>query len=401
MRGMPNIHPTSQFDFAGLDDWFAIFRAGEQIDSKGRKRTFTEADLDSIVANHNDEESAPFVFGHPKHNDPAYGWTASLKRDGDTLLAKGRDVVAEFETAVKKKMFPKRSISIVPEGDGWKLRHIGFLGARPPAVAGLGDIAFADDGQQVLEFALDEASLARRTGWGLESMARVLRGMREFLIEKFDLETADRVVPSYQIDSIAESGSAAAAMGDTQQGPLYMSPTQPDTGDVTVPGEEKQFSQADINAAVQSAVEAAQQKFQERESALQFEKRKDEAERLIDGLVAKGCLLPSQQEGLAEFMATLPAASDSAFEFAAADGKATSQTPAEFMTGFLTGLGKQIELGQNGSEAPGSTAAVDFAAPAGATVDPDRARLHQKALEYQREHNCEYVMAVKAVEGGK
>ena len=53
--------------------WINVFRAGTHTDSTGRVVTFTQADLDQIVANH-DLGAAPAVIGHPKHNDPAYVW---------------------------------------------------------------------------------------------------------------------------------------------------------------------------------------------------------------------------------------------------------------------------------------------------------------------------------------
>lgn len=388
--------PISQHtsDFAGLTDWFPVFRTGEQIDSKGRKRTFTEADLDSIVSNHTADEPAPLVVGHPKTNDPAYGWTGALKREGDTLFAKAKDVVTEFEEAVRKRMYRNRSISIVPEGEGWKLRHIGFLGAKPPAVAGLGDIQFAGDDQNALEFALDEARLARRTGWGLESVARVLRGVREFLIDKFDLETADRVVPSYSIDSIAEHGSATAALADHSHS---FSEPEDDTGDIAVPGE-KQFTQADIDTAVQSALDAERQAQAKKDSALRFAQRKAEAETLIEQLVADGKLLPAQKEGLAEFMASLPDADDAAFEFAVADNATAKKTPAQFMADFMARLGKQVELGENRSPGPDGDRANPTQDYHGHQVNPERAALDAKARDYMRKHNVDYITAVVAVE---
>lgn len=374
-----------------------MFRAGEQTDSKGRKRTFTEADLDSIVANHNDTNAAPFVFGHPKHNDPAYGWTDGLKREGDTLFAKGKDVVSEFETAVKKKMFPKRSVSIEPVGDGWALRHIGFLGAKRPAVEGLGEIQFSAD-DDIFEFAIDETRLARRTGWGLESIARVMRGIREFLIDKHDLETADRVIPSYQIDSIAEAGNSLGSMADNQQS-LY-SQTDPDDdttpGGDPVPGD-KQFTQADIDAAVNAALAVEQTKAQQREQELRFAQRKTEAETLVIGLVGEGRLLPAQTPGLAEFLASLPEEDTAAFEFSVSDGRTEKKSPAAFMANFLAATGKQIELGETNSQPPGNPGqpASDYH---GHTVNPERAALDVKARDYMKQHNVDYVTAVLAVE---
>jgi hypothetical protein len=93
---------------------------------------------------------APIVVGHPKDNDPAFGWIKALKVDGSTLLALPEQVAPEFAELVKAGRYKKRSISLYPDGT---LRHVGFLGAQPPAVKGLKDIAFAGASADIYEFA--------------------------------------------------------------------------------------------------------------------------------------------------------------------------------------------------------------------------------------------------------
>ncbi len=130
-----------------MKDWFEICRVGTFTAMDGRKVDFTEAKLDFMAASYRPEEhEAPLVVGHPKDNAPAYGWVAGLKRVGDRLLAKPKQVVQEFADAVKQGLYKKRSISIYPDGT---LRHVGFLGAKPPAIKGLADIDFAEDGETV------------------------------------------------------------------------------------------------------------------------------------------------------------------------------------------------------------------------------------------------------------
>lgn len=126
-----------------MDNWIEIFKAGTHIDSKGRKRTWTTDDLDKMVAKYNpSDHEAPAVIGHPKDNHPAYGWASELKRVGDKLMAKFKQVVPEFSAMVEQGMFKKRSIRVLPDGS---LGHVGFLGAVPPAIKGLKDIEFAQD----------------------------------------------------------------------------------------------------------------------------------------------------------------------------------------------------------------------------------------------------------------
>ncbi|MCX8009877.1 MAG: GPO family capsid scaffolding protein, partial [Ignavibacteria bacterium] len=126
-----------------MSKWFAIFRTGKHTDSAGNEREWNESDLDKIVEGYNPtKHEAPIVIGHPKTNSPAYGWIEKLKRVGDTLYASAKQLVPEFVEMVKKGLFKKRSISLYPDGT---LRHVGFLGATPPAVKGLPDVEFEDE----------------------------------------------------------------------------------------------------------------------------------------------------------------------------------------------------------------------------------------------------------------
>lgn len=123
--------------------WFAIFKTGKHTDSSGIEKQWTEKDLDKIVETYDPKKhEAPIVIGHPKSNAPAFGWIEKLKRVGDTLYALPKQLANEFVEMVNKGLFKKRSISLYPDGS---LRHIGFLGAQPPAVKGLPDVEFKDD----------------------------------------------------------------------------------------------------------------------------------------------------------------------------------------------------------------------------------------------------------------
>ncbi len=125
------------------DEWIEVFRAGTHTAMNGTTKTWTEADLDHAVAAYDPaQHEAPLVVGHPKDNAPAYGWALAAKREGDRLLVKPGQMDPAFREMVKAGRFKKRSISFYADGT---IRHIGFLGAQPPAVKGLKDCHFAQD----------------------------------------------------------------------------------------------------------------------------------------------------------------------------------------------------------------------------------------------------------------
>lgn len=124
--------------------WIEVFRAGKQTDSAGNTKDWTTEDLDTIVKTYNDQPAdarheAPVVLGHPETDKPAYGWVQQLKREGNILLAELKDLSDNFVEMVKNGMYKKRSISLYAD---MLLKHIGFLGAVPPAVKGLADPIF-------------------------------------------------------------------------------------------------------------------------------------------------------------------------------------------------------------------------------------------------------------------
>lgn len=81
------------FDFKGFKDWIPIFKGGKVIDSQGKENDGDKL-INKAIETFNPEEHEPsLVIGHPKDNAPAYGWVESLKKAGDVLYAKFKDVV--------------------------------------------------------------------------------------------------------------------------------------------------------------------------------------------------------------------------------------------------------------------------------------------------------------------
>jgi len=130
-----------------------ILRPGTFVDTHGNRVTVTRADLVDMAESYDATDPAPFVFGHPKTDDPAMGWVAGLRLDGDVLQAIPGDVTPELTEALRAKRYRKVSASYYPPANPSNpkpgrhmLKHVGLLGASAPSIKGLGLIpAFAAD----------------------------------------------------------------------------------------------------------------------------------------------------------------------------------------------------------------------------------------------------------------
>ncbi len=180
------------------EGWHEVFRAGKHTSSNGQAKDWTEKDLDKIVEKYNpDFHEAPIVTGHPKDNDPAFGWVEEVKREGKSLKVKFKQVADEFQEWIDKGLYKKVSVSISPE---YGLRHVGFLGAIPPAIKGLNYQFKEDINEEIYEFADFEQNL----NWKFRDIGDVVGRIRDFFIEKYGLEEADRVIGSWSSKYIGE-----------------------------------------------------------------------------------------------------------------------------------------------------------------------------------------------------
>jgi hypothetical protein len=122
-----------------------IFRIGDHASSDGLEWVFTAADLKATAEAYNPATSeAPLVVGHPTGNAPAYGWVTRLVAEGPDLYAEFDQVDQALRDMVRAGHYKKISASFYtptgprnPAPGVFYLRHVGFLGATPPAVKGL------------------------------------------------------------------------------------------------------------------------------------------------------------------------------------------------------------------------------------------------------------------------
>lgn len=317
-------------EHAGFDDYIEVFRAGKHTDSAGQSHTWSRDDLDQIVSNFDAAQPAPLVIGHPKTDSPAWGWTASLKRVGGKLLAKFSQVPEQLVSAVRDGRYRNRSVKLSHDGaKGWRLIHVGLLGAAPPAVEGLAPIAFeAEPAGVTYQFdALDAA--------GLSLIARGMQKLRELIIAHFGQDEADTYVPQNDIDNLNSLADAQRAQPDDDTS-VSPQPAFSRATDEDIAMDEK--LKADLDAKTK-ALDDANAKLAEFAAS----QRIATAKAAVDTAQAEGRLTPAQAQGLPEFMASLDDASQ--FEFSAGGDK-TTKTGTAFFAEFLGKLPKQIELGR-------------------------------------------------------
>jgi hypothetical protein len=344
------------------DQWIPIFRTGEHTDSEGNTKTWTEQDLDHIVDSYDPQyHEAPEVIGHPSTNAPAWGWVEALKRVGDTLFYKPKDRIAEFTDMLKKRMFKKRSISLYANGT---LRHVGWLGATPPAVKGLADVAFNDNGATIeFEEKGDTTEDSPASAGDEDKKKEVAPQKPADMQEGFDARTKYGKEKN-MLDAIKDLLKKAGLKVDDDTKPRTFSEDEVKRL-VTAAADETRKA-----ADKQAADFAEERKKKEDEFKTREDKLKAEEERVRKGKISafceqlkqKGVLTPAMEKlgmGLQSFLEKISSI-ETAVEFGEGEQK-KKQTPLEFMQEFLSGLPKSIEFkevsgGDNGAVGSGSQA---------------------------------------------
>lgn len=311
-------------------NWNEVWAAGNYPQGN-----FTEDDVQQIIDNYNPEDyEAPIVIGHPKKEDAAFGWVEGLKREGKKLLAKFTQVEPNFQEAVNQGRYKKVSVRLRKTDKGWTLRHVGFLGAAPPAVEGLKPIQFTEDSDDVdCEFSLPDKTPA--------SDPKVEKDFKE-----------GKPVPKTEEEIRAEVRKEL----------------------------EKEFSGTqDENTKLKDDLAKERRKNRELEFTGFIDQHKEQ-------------LPPAVRTGLTDFMISLADQEEVTVEFA--EGKATKkQGLLEYFKDFISKLPKQPNFTEDkGDDADDKTGvSKEFA---GAVVDEDRLELHRKALDFAEKHKVSYEEAL-------
>lgn len=362
-----------------------IFKPGRHVAMSGQALAFAESDLRATVAAYDPaKHEAPIVVGHPKTDAPAYGWIRGLAFADGGIDAEPHQVNPEFAELVDQGAFKKISASFyAPDAPGnpvpgvYYLRHVGFLGAQPPAVKGLRQPSFADAEEGVLEF----------SEWDDMTNAGLWRNLREWILGKFGAEEADKVIPGYAVADLErgaqEELNKALNIGDAAAVPAFSDPiNQPETS---------------VTPEQIAALEAENQRLRTQIAQSAADQRHAANVAFADGLVAEGRMLPAARDVVVATLDHLAAQAEPV-EFGEGDAR------APLLDAYKNTLAAQPKIVEFGEQATRDRAAagaagktVEFAAPGGYTVDATQLAVHQKALAHQAATGCSYTDAVKAV----
>lgn len=330
-----------------------IFRPGRHTSMQGATIDFGEGDLIATAKAYDPtRHEAPLVIGHPRADAPAWGWVGDLTADEGGLFATPRQLDPAFAEMVRAGRFKKVSASFYtpdsphnPVPGVYYLRHVGFLGAQPPAVKGLAPVPvnFAEGDTEEGCVSFDFAESPGLLRW----LADLFRGLREYVVEKDGTEMADRAIPSYAVSGLQEMAAASAAQA--AEIPAF--------AENLTPPKEKSMQKQETSPAGNidfAETKARADELERKVAYLTGIARKERASRVVGKALADGRLTPAQSVGLADFMAGLD--EEGTFDFAEDGSKTTSMSPAAFMAAFLERLPKQVDFRE---VAPGGEEALD------------------------------------------
>lgn len=333
-----------------------ILKTGKFQPVKGAEVEFSEAMLKEIAESYDPKKhQAPIVIGHPKIDDPAFGWIKGVSFADGFLVAEPDQVDPQFADLVNGGKFKHVSASLYAPGAAnnptpgkWQLRHVGFLGAAPPAVKGLGAVSFADDEADTVTLEFAEEQFA--SGWDLQRIAGMFRRFKNWMIDKEGQEAADSVLPEWEIEGLASSGARkdAAAMqaNSFSEAPPVTAEPDPKLAQQAVDLAEREATLA----AEREQLAAERSKIAEQQKALRDTAITDFADQQLQ----QGRITPAQRPMVVTLLQQL----DGDQTVSLGEGDAAETIPAaDAFRRFIETIPKQIDLSERG--APGDS--IDLA----------------------------------------
>lgn len=374
-----------------------IFKTGTHTDSHGKTLTFSESDLAAAVAAYDPNlHQAPIVVGHPKTDNPAYGWVQSLTADAANLFAMPEQVNPEFSEQVANGAYKKVSASFYPPDSPtnpvkgtYYLRHVGFLGAEPPAIKGLQPIEFSESDDAVTL----TVDFAEKTT-AFDSFVSAMRTLFFGEDTATDTTTYDQNTNDQNIKPEADN-QKDSSMSDPATTPVPpVTPPTPATPPVpNAPPTDTTDKDATI-AALQAKLDAQAKA----ESTAKAQAVQKENADFSESLVTDGKIAPSDKSIITAMLDALDRDSSHApVEFGEGDKSLPLKAAVKAK---LTDANANTfsHLFSEAATKPQTTNA-NFEAPAGTSIDADRLALHNQALTYSEAHKVDYSTALMAIGG--
>lgn len=359
-----------------MTNWIEVLRTGEHTASSGRKVSITPETLTALVANYDPAYfEAPLVVGHPKDNAPAYGWVESLKAEGGRLFAKFKQVHDGFREAVRSGAFKNRSVAFYNDldGRGPYLRHVGFLGAAPPAVKGLEPLP-AFSAAEFAEFDFSDCSDNEE--------GEMDEGKMKTMFETFQEKMTAAIAKLTPARPAGEGGATAAA--------IAAAVAQAKAEMTTAFSEQVTALRTDLKAT-KDELAAARSDGHSAEVAAFVEKQRRE-----------GKWAPAWDgAGIPELMESLEGMESIELSEGSGDAaKTVKKTPLAVFQQFMEGLPKIIEFGELTASKPGAkTKLLQFTEDA--RVPSQGHELADRAEKISREQKIEYGEALRLAAAGE
>ena len=333
----------------------AIFKVGTHTATNGQPMTASAEMLQSVADNYQpDTHEAPAVIGHPKDNHPAYAWVESLSFDeGEGVLyANFNQVEPQFEQLIKDGRFKKRSASFYPPNHPSNpkagtpyLRHVGFLGAQPPAIKGLKDFTdFGDVGDlPTYEFTeLTTDSTTQNPNQKDDPMGN-------------------------QDEKDTTNNGANPAAEDTKHAEQQ----------ATLAEKEKALAAKEADIAAREAA------FAKREQDI----KENDFSEFADTLIKKGQLVPAEKDAVISVMMDLDSA-DKTFDFAE-NGTVNKKTSVDVLKGVLGRLSATVDFSERSSDDPNHAHKPEH----GINPADNDDVLHKQIQDYAEKNNVGYAEA--------
>lgn len=357
-----------------------IFRAGTHTSNSGEQITFTPDMLkDAAQAYDPSVHEAPIVIGHPKDGAPAYGWVKAIEYDesNQKVYAELDQVDEGFKQLHNDGRYKKRSASWYapnspsnPKPGSLYIRHLGFLGAQPPALKGMPNISFAEGEEATFEF-------------GEKTMFETLK---TWITNKFGAEEAALAFGEQPAtEAPVEAPAEPVAEASTETPAAEAGTDAPVVEPVVEPANEPETV-----AEVQDPVADRLKEIEKREAALQA----TEIASFCEGLITEGKMLPAEKAKVQAVFSLLYKQSEQ-FDFSE-DGSGNTTTAAQALKDIFANRPKLVDFSELAAEAPVvEPPKADFVVANGFSVDPAQLVVLAKAQAYMKANSCDLQTALK------